>query len=61
MAGDFRTVHHRRIHSLGLVVTAVFAAAITIWRRNADREPRGWILTGTSLLYAALTRLGACR
>jgi len=37
----------------GLVVTAFFAAAITIWRRNADPRARAvWILTGTSLLYA---------
>jgi hypothetical protein len=43
----------------GLVVTAFFAAAITIWRRNADPRARAvWILTGTSLLYAALTAFG---
>ena len=44
---------------LGFVVTAFVAAAITIWRRNTDPRARAVLtLTGTSLLYAALSAFG---
>jgi hypothetical protein len=44
---------------LGLVVAAFLTAATAIWRRDATPRSRVvWILTGTSLLYAALTALG---
>jgi hypothetical protein len=44
---------------LGLVATAFAGAAITIWRRHANPRSRAvWILTGTTLLYAALTAFG---
>jgi hypothetical protein len=44
---------------LGLVVAAFVSATITIWRRNTDPRARAvLILTGTSLLYAALSAFG---
>lgn len=44
---------------LGSVVAAFLFAAIALWRRKADPRARAvWILTGTSLLYAALTAFG---
>jgi hypothetical protein len=44
---------------LGFVVAAFLVAATTIWRRQASPRSRAvWILTGTSLVYAALTAIG---
>jgi hypothetical protein len=44
---------------LGFVVAAFLAAATAIWRRHASPRSRAvWILTGTSLVYAALTAIG---
>ncbi len=44
---------------LGLVVAAFLAGAVMIWRRSATARSRAvWILTGTSLMYAALTAVG---
>jgi hypothetical protein len=44
---------------LGLVVAAFLASAAMIWRRSATARSRAvWILTGTSLMYAALTAVG---
>ena len=43
----------------GLVLIAFLAAAAAIWRRHATARSRAvWILTGTSLVYAALTAVG---
>ncbi|HZP59443.1 MAG TPA: hypothetical protein VFB27_03890 [Opitutaceae bacterium] len=44
---------------LGLVLGAFVSAAGRLWRREADmRAGAVWLLTGTSLAYAALTALG---
>ena len=44
---------------LGLVLISFLASAAAIWRRNATARSRAvWILTGTSLIYAALTAVG---
>jgi len=44
---------------LGLMLAAFFGAAVMIWRRQATtREKVVWILTGTTLFYAALTAIG---
>ncbi len=44
---------------LGLVALAFLAATAKIWRRQAPARTRVvWILTGTSLAYAALTAIG---
>jgi hypothetical protein len=44
---------------LGFVVAAFLVAAKAIWRCHASPRTRAvWILTGTSLLYAALTAIG---
>ena len=44
---------------LGAVVAAFLTAAAAIWRRQASPRSRAvWILTGTSLAYAALTAIG---
>jgi hypothetical protein len=44
---------------LGSVVAAFLASAAAVWRHSPEPRTRAvWILTGTSLLYAALTAFG---
>lgn len=44
---------------LALVVGVFFMAVVALWRRGADALTRVvWLLTGTSLCYAALTAIG---
>jgi hypothetical protein len=44
---------------LGLVLGAFVAATVKIWRREATARAKAvWILTGSSLVYAAFTALG---
>jgi len=44
---------------LGLVTAAFISAAVRVWRREATARAKAvWILTGSSLVYAAFTALG---